>query len=707
MDQAIPAIETEDPGLDPAEQRKLDKLLVGHCQSLYKAAKEKHPTERLRKFENYYNGRFEDTPTGGTNNTNLSNNFNIISPIVNTIVTNVLDAQITTSIQAKNLRFEDLEKMNYVEDMADVMESAFEATLKANRFQVLRERILKTTNKTGVTIVKACWDAQKSNGLGDVLLEEIDPRRFFPDPNGKKIEECNYVTVETSKSVLTLKKLYPQLADRIDELAKKQGTKNSTSDIMPQGGQAIISARTSENAQQLYAGYQSSFQNIQKLNQNITVFECYLIDDTTFAPDKDDNPKEMEFKDEERFKYPQGRVIIYAGEDVIFEDKAIDYPFGFPFEVMNKEETDDFWGIGTVEALIEIQDRINRAYWRLQTLVAKYISALAVDATMGIKGDSDLINAFTIRFEAGAVAQGRIPQLITNNTLNEIENCLKYIDHLKLSAKEISRVNDIMLSGQKQEGVNSGTMVNALIESPMTSIREMQRVYWDFLVRLSNKALKLIGKYYTVDRIVRLNEGRDFAYIRAGVEGQPNSIEFYGKKQVPAQPTPGQISQEKTTQEIVSIVKTIQGDLSILDFELEIVAGAEMPKNSQANANLTMQFYRDAIFGDPQSIDAKREMLKKVDYPGWRQIIQRQEEQEEKERQMPAPTPGSLVESVSLSFKDFWPDAQKYIQNQLGIPNENLMVLPPDLLTPPPQATPGKPGSKETPKKSSEPVNPS
>jgi hypothetical protein len=77
-----------------------------------------------------------------------------------------------------------------------------------------------------------------------------------------------------------------------------------------------------------------------------------------------------------------------------------------------------------------------------------------------------------------------------------------------------------MLSGERPTGVNSGQMVRDLVESPMSSIREMQRNFKNFLTDISNKAVVLVQLYYNQPRIIRMASGTRFASMEPNEMGE-------------------------------------------------------------------------------------------------------------------------------------------------------------------------------------------
>jgi hypothetical protein len=636
------------------EQKKLDKELIKHCNKLLQIAKNAHPSKRFEKYRKYRNGDFEKTGESR----DIASTFNLIKPITETKIAFVLDSQILTNVVPQINSFAQLSTIETINDIASIQNDLLKHVQRVNKQEEVIERVARHADWYGSGIAKITWDQDASKGMGDVLIEIISPENFFPDPSATEIKDCNYIFIKCSYSIMTLKQKYQHLIKDIDELVKNGSQGQNDSGLLsekskPDSKKGVLNVKGDNgNIQSMYAVDTSG---IEKLDKNILVWECYLKDDSTFIKSEDDSNEELRIKDQLEFKYPYGRVVIFAGDDLILEDKPVDYPFGYPFSKLTWIPDDSFWGQGDVGDLIDIQDRLNLAYYRLRTLIAKYISVIVTDALSGINVDTQLINDFVVVLEQGSYP-AKMPQVLTNNTLGEIENMIRYITMLKDDAKQIARVNDSMMSGERPTGVNSGKMLDSLNESPMTSIREIQKNLKYFLIDLSNKCLVLIGLYYNIPRITRIEQSDQWIELPATEEGKESNINIYGNTTDPQ------------GNKVFGLVKKIKGDLSICEFETRIEAGAELPRSKQALAQLTMQLAQQGILGDMNSIDTKELILASLDYPGYRAIIQKQRDALEKQQQEPPITPGSLVEKITLSGKDLTPNALQYLETQLGVP---------------------------------------
>lgn len=625
-----------------------DKKLIEYLDKLRTLAEKGQPKARLLRCKKYYSARF----TEDDNKQNITNTFNIIKPIVETKATLVLDAMIATSVRPNPMSMLiDETKRQILNDIADILSGIVDHAFQVNKSEVLKEKLVRDALKLGPGIAETSWDPELSNKVGDIKITRIDPEDFFPDPSAKTIEECNYIFTKATYSAFTLKKMFPEKMDIIDKLSAK-GQK----DMQSQGSiigkiTGLINGIIGNSASQMYVYDNAS--GIKNSTTNITVWRCFLKDDTVFIPSEEDTNGDNKTK-EQQLKYPYGRCIWYSGEYKL-DDKSIDYPFGFPFDIFYDVDTDDMWGQGEVEDETEIQDRINRAWWRLGTLIQKYLSTVMYENVGGDLDGDDFPGTFAIELPIGTFKNGSGPQVLTNNTLSEIESMVKYIEKLEQAALYLARLNETMLTGARPEGVNSGKMIEDLNESPMAGIRSVQRNFKEFMVSVSNKIIVLAQMYYNVPRFIRLANGKKFAEI---VPNDGDSfIRIYDEK-------------------LEKIVNEIKGDLSLGKYEIEVVPGSELPRTPGAIAQLTNKMADTGYLGDPNDLFVKEKVLQANNFPNYREIITHLKKQQEVQADQPL-DPGLLVEKLTGSLKDLPPDKLEFLLTALGFP-AGPPVLPAD-----------------------------
>lgn len=565
--------------------------IISHLEKLKDQAIEENKKlhNDFRKYQEYYEGSYKG----------CNNQLNIIKGIVDTKTTLILDFEAVSSVVPRTKSFANINQISIMNSIADILNDCNTHILKVNDFDTVKREVVENYNKCGLGIIQTSWKQADENELGEVEILSIDPLNFFPDTTAEKIDDCNYIFKKEIVSSITLKKDYPQYAERIEN-AKSVGKETTKNDNGNPSG-AINTVKNEFNTTQMYADGEAPSASISQ-SKNIVVWNCYLKDDSTFIDTKDTEKQEL------MFQYPNGRFLrwVEGAEDYLLEDKPIDVPTGYPFDIIK--------GSSSVKYLIETQNRIDKAYKKIRMLIGGYVSFLAHTPDCDIT-DQEIIDQLTI--EVDALGQ---MEIITNNTLDRLKSLIEYIQMLKEQAYEIARINPSLISGKRQDGVDSGRMVAMLNESPMTAISETQKLVKSLIIKQGNKNIILCQMYYNVPRIIRL-AGGDLAYLQpeinqVGPDGEPIQIAPEIK-----------IYQESATKELEAI-KTIQADLSLGEYDIDIVAGAQMPRSRAEKANIYMQLAQmNKIPDTPKGTELLLNALDIPDKTGIMQAIQEAQEQ--------------------------------------------------------------------------------
>lgn len=614
-----------------------NKKLIEILNNYKSIAVDNHKKIPFSDYEKYYYG------------TDKKTHYNIVKFLIDTKKTFILDNHITTSVIAKTINYANRGNIEDMQDMADVLEDSKNEVFNSNKIEELYKRVVRRGLTTNIGIVKVYWDQEESE-LGDVKIDEINPNNFYPDPNGENVNDCNYIFIKKHISVLTLKKKYPDKIKEIEKLVnldKKDESKNieKKSDRKITG---IITTTTDQRAAQLYSYEQTDVDGIKSQGDTLTIWECYIKDDSLFVEEEKDTKTEKKAKLKAKLKYPYGRLILYAGEETIFEDKPIDYPYGYPFSLFYETFGDSIMPLGgMVKDLKFIQDRLNKAYERLIYLLGKYLSLVVIDEASGVTA-TDIVDADTLSLNPESLTKGQMPKILTNNTIAEIGTVTQYIQELKNNAYEISRVNPQMISGERPKGVTSGDMVIALNESALTGIRDLQRNFMGFVIDLTDKVLVLIQKYYNLERYVRISTTEIIKFPLRGEEEQEEEQPGIQRLKIEKKE-----EKDGNVRAVTDVVNDIKSDPLDYEFKTEIIAGSKLPKSRTQYAQLTMNLVNQGIFGDINSLTTKKLVLDSLDYPNRRAILtELEEKQKELAKTPPIVDTAALVEKLGLSFKD-------------------------------------------------------
>jgi len=626
------------------------ELLIKHLEKLRKKAVQEQPTDDLKKYWNYYSGDKEDGKSEPTNR------YNIIKGIVDTKCTLILDNEIVSTVMPRLKTFVDTQGLALQNDIADILRDINSFVLDHNNFEKIKSEVVLNKLVYGVGFSETVWEQDDDEKLGDIKINTLNPINCYPDASAKNVQDCNYFFYKESFSPITLKKKYPKYAKKMQTTIEEN---KQSSDKEPTG---IITLGNDSNTTQAYTyGDSNGFKDNQK---NITVWKCYLKDDSTFqAQETDDSAENGEA--ELKFRYPNGRLIVYVdgAKDYILEDKAIDYPFGFPIDSFSSS-TISIWGNSSVKYLIDMQDRVNKAWERARYLVAAYLSLVTVDGHTMLEPE-DLINQTIIKVEN--LSDGSFGQ-VSNNTLSELKELREYIQDLKNNTYEIARVNPTMISGERPEGVNSGEQVVQLAQSPMLAIKEEQRHFKYFICEQGKKNIVLMQLFYNTPRMIRLTDSKQVAEIPAQIDTQDPA-------NAGLQQQPIQIHEQKQDPEkgiYYEAIRQIQGDLSIGEYDMQVIAGTEMPRSRTEKAQLTLQLAQQGYLGTDK-IDVAERVLTALDFPQRYQIIDKMREDMDAMSKNPPPEPPT--DKITVAFKDLPQAAQGEWLQQHGFPQAASLLL--------------------------------
>lgn len=599
--------------------------IIKHLEELKDKAVEENKKlhDDFKKYQQYYEGNYKDS----------NNQLNIIKGIVDTKTTLILDFEAVSSVVPRTKSFANIEQISLMNSVADILNDCNIHILKINDFDTIKREVVENYNKFGLGVIQTSWRQTEEEELGDVEIISVDPLNFYPDTTAEKIDDCNYIFKKEIVSSITLKKDYPQFAEKIENakgiVKEKDAEKGNNSG-------AINTVKNEDVISQVYADGNTTEASISQ-SKNIVVWNCYLKDDSTFIDTKNTEKQEL------MFQYPNGRYLrwVEGADDYLLEDKPIDVPTGYPFDVIK--------GSSVVKYLIETQNRIDKAYKKVRVLIGGYVSFLAHTPDADITSE-DIIDQLTLEVDSlGSM------EVITNNTLDRLKSLIDYIQMLKEQAYEIARINPSLISGKREDGVDSGRMVAMLNESPMTAISETQKLVKSLIIKQGNKNITLAQMYYNVPRIIRL-AGGDLAYLhpeinQVGPDGQPVQI-----------PPMIQIYRESANKEMMAI-KQIEADLSIGEYDIDIVAGAQMPRSRAEKANIYMQLAQmNKIPDTPQGTELLLNALDIPDKTGIMQAIQ------DAQQQAMANQPKITLapEILAKIFKDMPLDTQLQALAQFG-----------------------------------------
>jgi len=480
------------------------------CNDLWDAAKNKE--KDCETGEKYWEGKLSIPLSQQTVfKDQTHSNDNIIQPITETLLSNILDAQFEIAVVPAVGSFFDMNATKDCRAVADILNDAIREIEESNQSEITDECVLRDGMNCALGSSLSDWST-KDNPQGDVIIEHI------PAKDLRFIDKVLFA-YRKEYSVQEAKELFckDENGDFVEELCREiddiSEVKIGSKDRKYSG--AVINYVDNNSAGQAFAskGYIGGIQAGRVVN----FITLYLLDDSCYAPDEDDDTQKSEMKQTFKKAFPNGRKIVFNAEN---NDKLIlcDEPLPENFknlgniDVFNPIVRNGLEGATPIKPLYPIQDRIDALYAKYRIKVGWDIDTRIVDSDF-IEDDSALANSPITKVEGFNDRKGVMSEPLTNNGIEKGKLILEAIKELKESAYEKAGLNQTMMSGYRQTGTNSAEQVEALQESPMVKIRRIQRNFINYKIARAEKILNFVLTNYSDQRFIQLSAGIDGAKI--------------------------------------------------------------------------------------------------------------------------------------------------------------------------------------------------
>ena len=574
------------------------------CNELWESAKSKQA--EIDIAERYWEGRLS-TPLSQQTvfKDQTHSNDNIIQPIVETLISNIMDAQFEIAVVPAIGSFFDMKAIKDCRAIADMLNDAIRAVEKENQSEIADECVLRDGMNCGLGSDLVDWST-RDNPQGDVIIEHISVRDL------RYIDKVLFA-YRKEYSVQEAKELYckdengdfvEELCAEIDDISE---VKIGNKDRKYSGAVINYVDNTNGTAGQAFAskGYMGGIHAGRVVN----LITLYLLDDSCYAPDEDDDTQKTEMKTTFKKAFPNGRKIVFNAEN---NEKLILCDEPLPENFKNLGNIDTFNpiirggldGATPIKPLYPIQDRIDGLYSKYRNKVGWDIDTRIVDSDF-IEDDSALVNSPITKVEGFNDRKGQMSEPLTNNGIEKGEMILQAIEKLKQSAYEKAGLNQTMMSGYRQTGTTSGEQVEALQESPMVKIRRIQRNFINYKIDRAEKILNFVMTNYTDQRFISLSAGIDganIAHIKTDPKNNQKSIALL--------------------QEVDGVVKEIRSIAfnEKWKFKVECTAGTGIARCRKELAKLTDEIAASPVMASGD-LDMIEMYLEAKDYPQRRALM--------------------------------------------------------------------------------------
>ena len=580
--------------------------------------------EKYKKFFDYYDGKLKGNYFVKEDKTSE----NIIEEIVETKVNATLDAPFTIQVVPSISPLKSPEEIKDQQIVADVLNEEVHNVLKCNNFNELKEQIIRYGEIMGFSALQTL--VEKVDDRAEIKLKYISPENIRFDKGAKCVKELSFVAYKKNVPPQIVKEMYCKNEDgsyNYEKCAKIDNITSNLSKVESNKSNGVVAYKTEQGGG---LAYNNSIGGIQA-GKTVELIEMFIVDTSVYAPEKNDSQDIKEVKEESIYKYPDGRLIVFSlqGENdngLILTDKPA--PKGFKnlanIDFFNPLTMNNIEGKSEVEDLIPIQNRINGTLSKMAFLISQNINSILVpDGVMEV-GDDEFVSQSVLKTNKMAFDGSTTPQVIKNEMIIEATKLEPILQRYEKSAYTKAHLNETMINGARQVGTTSGEQVEQLNESPMSSIRLIQKNLKNFIVEVGNKIVALIQEYYTEDRIISIATGLTvdnvaIKYAKFGVDT---------------------ITNQQFIQLITEAQEVAQTILLNKDWEytIEVVAGTEIPRSRKELAVTMERIFASGMLNPNADIDLTEQYLKALDIPNYRAIIQllRQKQQQKQEQQAQA-----------------------------------------------------------------------
>ena len=584
--------------------------------------------EKYKKFLNYYDGKLQEKYFLQEDKTSE----NIVEEIIETKVNATLDAPFTIQVVPSVSPLKDITEIKNQQIVADVLNEELHNILKCNNFNELKEQVVRYGEIMGFSAIQTV--IEKVDDRSEIKLKYISPEDIRFDKSAKCVKDLSFVAYKKSVPPQVVKEKYCKNADGTYNYEKCALIDQITTDIINKennnSNKSIISYRT-ENSAGL--AYNTSVGGMQA-GKVVELIEMFVIDTSVYSPNKEDNEQIKQIKEESIYKYPNGRLVVFSLKGTLETDNSglilsdTPAPKGFRnianIDIFNPLTFNNIEGKSEVEDLIPIQNRINGTLAKMAFLVSQNVNTIiAPDGIMDI-GDDEVV-AQTILKVNKLNPDGSNPLFsLKNGMIEEATKLEALLQRYEKAAYTKAHLNETLINGARQIGTTSGEQVEQLNESPMSSIRLIQKNLKNFIIEIGNKIITLIQEYYNEDRIISIatgltvdNQQIKYAKFKLDAFANQQNIELYN--------------------EALEVAKTI-----ILNkdwkYSIEVIAGIEIPRSRKELAITMERIFTSGMLNPNADVDLTEQYLKALDIPNYRAIIQllRQKQQQTQQQQAQA-----------------------------------------------------------------------
>lgn len=342
--------------------------------------------------------------------------------------------------------------------LADDLSTILDATYSVNGEEGEIAKAIWDAETYGTGFLKTCWHPELAGGLGDAKLTRTDPYTIYPDPQGRSMDDINYIAEVRTMSLQECDRRWPGSARVLNDTPYL--------DQAPEAPDQIQNRTTLPRANpvKLPTGELGSYGMAgggfidATAAPGITVIEMWLREHDTIADD--DAP--YGYRTEETW-----RCVVVAGSYILMDEPATNlWSHGrHPYSRYVTADVGEFWGFSTVELLIPTQRSINRLLSAMEQNIMLTGNPTLVDNIQSGISRGQATNRPGQRFTTGMA--GKVEWLKPPQMNAQMPEMVRYMLQRMEAVSGLAAVT----RGGSMPGRNAQSVMDAMQEAAFVRIR--------------------------------------------------------------------------------------------------------------------------------------------------------------------------------------------------------------------------------------------
>ena len=597
---------------EPVTSNESDRELIKHIRKMLMDSKRAMDSEKRNyvKWRRRWLGHHWDI----RRHRNLSMIVvNMTFVIIESILATLVEDRPTIQVNAKETSDERI---------ASIFHAVMEHVLYQANFMETIIRWVRDSLIYGIGYVKPYVDEN-----GDIQIDVLDPFQVWLDTSASKWDNMEYIIYTPIRDIGYLRRKYGEKASNI-----KPDAEFSDPDIYKEysNNPTFFETWQLENKGEIYTMVDTPKAEQFPSGLRVLTIEAHFRDGTmeevpqVVGINPDGTPREEMIK---RPKYPNGRIVVFAGDTILF-DQPNPYPKGM-FGIVplwDYERPQSVLGIGEPEILETLQQRLTRLAARIDDWITYTVYPQRVmDSTSGLTASQltnipDTVYTVTPNSRVDFIRPPDIPG-----------TAITFFNTLMQLTREISGIYPTA-SGQQPQSIRSGVGIAEAKRVAVTRINPRIVNLENALTRLGRLLVPMIQKTFPDNKIIRI----------VGPEGQ----RYYERVNQTIDPETGLPITDSEGR------PTKLNDISAVEFDVVMSPAKTIGKGTLELQNLVLTLWN-------QNVIDRQAVLETLKFPGYQNVLDRIQKQEAMMREQQS--------QIAI---------QNQIQGQLpSFPQEQMMAM--------------------------------